>query len=239
MKPVRIENAFGQKKTYISAEREWLSLLKLSHNSTIETSGNESYLERQNTFGVYSALLIQVDDTSVFSKKPGDILNGCTHSSGQNKVHSTKVIPCWPDSSCGHGGARNARHYKRLQIASREKPTYFWKDSIPRVIFVTSITCYINIWLKPASEDYVFTDICLFNFGGWHQMHHGIGHHHPPVRHSHPTPVSDLVTTLPPDQTWSPPPGKERSLTPHTGTTSGRYTSYWIAFLLERMFFFI
>ena len=136
------------KETYISAEREWLSLLKLSHNSTIETSGNESYLERQNTFGVYSAVWIQVDDTSVFSKKPGDILNVCTRSSGQNKVHSTKVIPCWPDSSRGHGGTRYARHYKPLQIASREKPAYFWKDSIPHDNFITNITCYINKWLE-------------------------------------------------------------------------------------------
>ena len=27
-----------------------------------------------------------------------------------------------------------------------------------------------------ASEDHVFTGICLYNFGGSHEMHHGIGH---------------------------------------------------------------
>ena len=65
-----------------------------------------------------------------------------------------------------------------------------------------------------ASEGYVFTGICLSNFGGrWHEMHHGIGHMvwwghdlgegwwprgrgHPPFQTCH-HPLS---------QTWSTPP---------------------------------
>ena len=51
-----------------------------------------------------------------------------------------------------------------------------------------------------AREGYIFTGISLFNFGGgWHQMHHGIGHMVTPL--VSPPPWSDPVTPSPPGHT--------------------------------------
>ena len=128
-------NAFGKRKNISSAEREWLSLLKLSHKSTIETSGNESYLERQSTFGFtqccwYRCMIHR------FSQRNLRIFSTYVHTL-QVKIKYTWQSWFLVDQILGADievlwiASKNL-----LQIVSREKPAYFWNASISRVIFL-------------------------------------------------------------------------------------------------------
>ena len=99
-----------------------------------------------------------------------------------------------------------------------------------------------------ASEGYVFTGVChsLCSGGGrWHQMHHGIGHMVTRGRWSGPTGKVEVLVrgwTSPPipNPSWTPPWDTPLPPPTHThrkvenqeiGSMSGRYASYWNAFL--------
>ena len=117
---------------------------------------------------------------------------------------------------------------------------------------------------RPRSEGYVFTGVCHSicstgrGGGGWHQMHHGIGHmvtgaggggqSSTTSPRTGPTTPPWTGTTTPPDRDHPPWIGTTTT-TPWTGTTihppayiqeprsiSGRYTSYWNVFLLAYIF---